>query len=157
MILPETIDAPARLLIVDEEPAVCYTLEHILCYYGYAVCSVTDGAVATARLLQEEFDLLLIERRLPGRIDGQSLIRMAAEHQPDLAIVLLTGTLDLALPCDRAEVRRYPAIDKTASAATIATCVARALAPRARQRGGPPAARAVRSSAQPALNSNSVH
>lgn len=136
MMFAKTIDAPPRLLIVDEELAICYTLQYILEYYGYAVQATTDGAAARALLLQAVFDLLLIERRLPGRIDGRSLIQIARLHQPDLAIVLLTGTLDLALPCDQAEVRSYPAIDKNASPATIATCVARTLAPRARQPGG---------------------
>ena len=133
MICTDAINTAPRLLIVDEEPAICYTLQHILDYYGYAVRATTDGTAAWSLLLQEEFDLLLIERRLPGRIDGQSLIRLAAVQQPDAVTVLLTGALDVALPRERADVRGFAAIDKTASPSAIVTCVARALAPRAEQ------------------------
>ena len=130
MTLTDTIDTP-RLLIVDDDPAICYTLQHILEYYGYAVHAAGDGVAALALLLSEQFDLVLIEPRLPGRIDGVNLMQLAAVHQPGAALVLLTGALDLALPYHRADIRRYAALDKNASPVVIASRVAISLAQRA--------------------------
>lgn len=128
--------AVPRLLIVDEAPAICATLEHILQHYGYATRAATDGVAALLLLMREPFDLLLIEPRLPGRIDGRTLIQITAIQQPGTGIMLLTGALDLALPFDRIDLRRYPALDKTASPTAIATAVALAQAPLAERQIG---------------------
>jgi DNA-binding NtrC family response regulator len=128
-------DGP-RLLIVDESPSICATLEHILQYYGYDTCATTDGVSALVVLLREQFDMLLIEPRLPGRVDGRTLIQIAVDQQPNAAIMLLTGSLDLAQPDDRIGLRRYQSIDKTASPAAIATAVALAQAPHAERQVG---------------------
>jgi DNA-binding response OmpR family regulator len=127
MTLANMIGATPRLLIVDHEPAICYTLQHILEHYGYAARAISDGAVALALLRHEPFDLVLIEPQLPGRIDGRKLIQLAAVHQPKAVIMLLTEALELALPHDRVSARRHLALDKTASPATIANSVVFAL------------------------------
>ena len=130
------IDTTPQLLIVDHEPAISYTLQHILEHYGYAARAITDGAVALALLQHEPFDLVLIEPQLPGRIDGRILIQLAAVHQPDAVIVLLSGGLELALQHDRGDVRGHLALDKTASPAAIASRVVCALAQRAQRTNG---------------------
>lgn len=125
-----TTDARPQLLIVDDEPEICFTLQYVLHDYGYSSRATTNGATALALLQQQQFDLLLLDPRLPGGIDGQNIIQLAAVHRPRMVIVLLTGALDLAIPYDRVDLRRFDALDKTALPAAIVTGVAHALAQR---------------------------
>lgn len=121
-----------HILIVDDEPAICFTLQCALEHYGYAVAAASNGAEAHARITRASFDMLLIDPRLAGRISASDLIYDAEICQPPAAILLLVGTLDFALPPARANLNRFATLAKAASPPAIATAVAIALAQRER-------------------------
>ena len=80
----------AKILVVDDEPAVRESLDEILRLEGYSVVSVENGDLAIKTLQSESFDLILLDLKMPG-MDGIDVMRLATKITPDTKIILLTG------------------------------------------------------------------
>lgn len=80
----------ARVLIVDDEPAICAALSMALEESG--LTSVTSGTAEEACLLleSEEFQLLVSDKNLPG-MSGLSLLVRARAMAPEMPVVMMTG------------------------------------------------------------------
>ncbi|WP_282755909.1 sigma-54-dependent transcriptional regulator [Desulfuromonas thiophila] len=92
----------ARLLIVDDEPALRHLLHCLLTEEGFA-CQLADSAPRALQLLrQQDFDLVLCDIRMPGG-DGLSFLRQALADDGDRGIVLMSayGDRQTALDCIR--------------------------------------------------------
>src|SRR5271157_1481169 len=59
----------AKILVIEDEPGIAFSLETDLQTEGYEVALVGDGAQAVARALAEPFDLILLDVMLPNK-DG---------------------------------------------------------------------------------------
>ena len=127
------IDTPARILVVDDEAAVLFTLDLLLQRYGYRVTTATTGSAALALLLQEPFDLFLIDLVLPG-MSGLEIAQHARAHQPDAAIILLTGSHAIGGAPIEGQIGPFACILKTASPQDVLAGVAQALEPQPRAR-----------------------
>ena len=79
-----------RLLVVDDDPGVLLTSQRWLERAGFSVNAVTSASQALAILERTATDLLLVDIRMPG-MDGFQLMALARHHQPDLAVVVMTG------------------------------------------------------------------
>ena len=62
-----------RILIVDDEKAICDLIDLNLSSAGYHCVSVQDGLEAINRIEQENFDLILLDIMLPGA-DGYDVM-----------------------------------------------------------------------------------
>jgi CheY-like chemotaxis protein len=69
---------PGRVLVVDDDAGVRYTLCAILEAGGHTVESAPDGATALRRLQAGGLDLVLTDLRMPG-LDGFGLLEALAE------------------------------------------------------------------------------
>ncbi len=79
---------PRILVVDDEEPIrelVCYTLES----EGFRADAVADGAAALSRLDAEPYDMVLLDRMLPGMQGTEVLRRIRASGR--LPVILLTA------------------------------------------------------------------
>jgi len=79
-----------RILVVEDEPTIATGLQDDLEQEGYAVEVVTDGAVAIQRILEGEFDLILLDVMLPGA-DGFTVCRKARMKGIRAPIIMLTA------------------------------------------------------------------
>lgn len=79
-----------RILLAEDDDSMRGFLERALDKAGYEVISFPDGEQAFERILQEPFSLLLTDIVMP-RMDGIELARRAAEIDPDLKIMFITG------------------------------------------------------------------
>ena len=89
-----------RVLIVDDEPAICDSLQRVLELEGFSVESVFNAATALARLQEGKTDLLLLDINLAGE-NGWDVCRQARADKPSLRVIIMTarpgqGTLALA-------------------------------------------------------------
>jgi DNA-binding NtrC family response regulator len=83
-------DPPARVLVVDDDPGVRYTLREILSSEGLLVDEAADGAEALLRYDAAPFPLVLTDLRMP-RLDGMALLRELARRTPPPRVVLITA------------------------------------------------------------------
>ncbi|MGQ9626648.1 MAG: response regulator transcription factor [Anaerolineae bacterium] len=80
----------AKILIVDDEPSICFGLEGLLSEEGYAVRSAFSGSEALRLIASEDFDAVLSDIKL-GDIDGLQVLDEVKRNSPDTVTILLTG------------------------------------------------------------------
>ena len=80
----------ARILIVEDEPAISLGLRDDLELEGYQVEVVDNGHAAVSLACAEPFDLLLLDVALPGK-SGYDVCREVRGKKPDLPIIMLTA------------------------------------------------------------------
>ncbi len=78
------------VLVIDDEPGITHLCQRLLERAGFRIRAVTAASEGVAILEQEHVDLLLVDIRMPG-LDGFQVIDLARHHQPDLAVVIMTG------------------------------------------------------------------
>jgi len=84
-----------RVLVVDDEPAICRALTTALERAGYAAIAAQSGDGALARLASEPVDVMLIDLRIPDT-RGDVVFELAAATHPHLRTQTLFMTGDLS-------------------------------------------------------------
>jgi DNA-binding response OmpR family regulator len=79
-----------RVLVIEDEPGIAFSLETDLQTEGYEVALVGDGAQAVARALEEPFDMILLDVMLPNK-DGFDICRQLRHQGLKTPIILLTA------------------------------------------------------------------
>ena len=78
------------ILIVDDEPIVRESLRDWLIISGYPVVTAEDGEQALQIIQEQDFGVVVLDLRLPGK-DGVEVLRRAQEYQPDLKGIIITA------------------------------------------------------------------
>jgi signal transduction histidine kinase len=81
-----------RVLIVDDDQEVAETLEDLLKLDGHYVGLVANGTIALEKLLNQTYDLILSDVKMPDT-DGPRLYTQLERHHPELLrrVAFLTG------------------------------------------------------------------
>jgi len=80
----------AKILVVEDEPGIVFSLQTDLETEGYQVEVVSDGAAAVPRALAGTFDLMLLDVMLPHK-DGFEICRELRHRGFKTPIILLTA------------------------------------------------------------------
>src|SRR5438093_4903860 len=80
----------ARILIVEDEPAMVAGLRDNFEYEGYEVISACDGVEGLDRALSENPDLVVLDVMMP-RMSGLDVCKQLKIKQPALPIIMLTA------------------------------------------------------------------
>jgi len=80
----------ASVLIVDDEPDMCWALDHILKESGVVSVTASSGQEALRLVQRQRFRLAFIDAKLPDA-DGLELARRIREAIPGIHIVLVSG------------------------------------------------------------------
>jgi two-component system, OmpR family, response regulator MprA len=80
----------AKVLVVDDEPAVRQALERALRMEGYDVALAEDGQQALSSLLEEPADAVILDVLMPS-VDGLEVSRRLREMGDDVPILMLTA------------------------------------------------------------------
>jgi DNA-binding response OmpR family regulator len=123
----------ANILIVDDEKAVRESLEEILKMEDYRVETVASGEEALERINEEEFNLVLLDLKMPG-IDGVEVMRQISRYAHDAKVIILTGhgTLESAIEALRLGAEDY--MLKPYESAAILDSIGRALSKNAQKK-----------------------
>jgi len=78
------------VLIVDDEPGMCWALGHILRGNGIVSVAATTGQEALRLAARERFHLAFVDAKLPDA-EGLDLARRIREANPGIRIVLVSG------------------------------------------------------------------
>ncbi len=116
----------SRVLVVDDEKAMCELLETSLGKRGFEVIWTTTAEEAMERLGAEEYGVVLTDINMPGT-NGIELCARIAAAWPDLPVVVLTsfGTFETAVAAIRAGA--YDFITKPVDLETLALALERAV------------------------------
>ncbi len=85
----------ARILIVDDEPAILRFLRAGLASQGYLVVEAENGQSALDRVLRRQADMIVLDLGLPD-LDGLEIIRRLRESGNMLPIIVLSSRHDEA-------------------------------------------------------------
>ena len=83
-----------RVLIVDDEQVVCNLLHDELTERGYLCTTVLSGDDALARLATEDFDVGLLDIRLPG-MSGMEVLSKLRSECPGTVAIMITAVNDI--------------------------------------------------------------
>ena len=84
------MQAPARVLVVDDERSMRELLSIVLRRDGYDVLIAEDGATAVELLKRERVDILITDIRMP-HMNGVDLLREAKRIAPDIVSIVMTA------------------------------------------------------------------
>jgi two-component system, OmpR family, alkaline phosphatase synthesis response regulator PhoP len=87
--------AKPRVLIVDDERNIRLTLQGALEAIGLEVEAVMQGEEALQKLTEKDYDVMILDLRLPG-MDGLAVLRQAADRFPETKVIIITayGTVE---------------------------------------------------------------
>jgi DNA-binding NtrC family response regulator len=85
--------AAARVLVVDDEPAIRQLLTRWLAKWGYSADSAATADLAMDIMAATPAHILLCDVRMPGH-DGLWLAESVQTRWPDTAIIMATGLDD---------------------------------------------------------------
>ena len=79
-----------RVLMVDDEEALCKGVKNILERHGYEVSYALNGREALGMLEKEEFPVAILDLRLPG-MDGMAILEEIKRRKKRMAIIIITA------------------------------------------------------------------
>jgi response regulator RpfG family c-di-GMP phosphodiesterase len=83
----------SRILIVNDEPAICALLTGYLKELGYASTAVGDSREALRQTQNNLLDLIITDISMPG-MDGMNLLREIKRRDDSFPVVMITGNND---------------------------------------------------------------
>jgi DNA-binding NtrC family response regulator len=79
------------ILVVDDEVDFLETLVKRLQKRNIDTVGVISGEKAIAALEKRRFDVIILDVKMPGGMDGIETLREIKRHQPPAEVILLTG------------------------------------------------------------------
>ncbi len=84
------MDKQIRVLVVDDEPKICYLIEEMLAKEGYMVDVSFSGTDALQMIKIFNYHLLITDLDMPG-IDGLELIQKVKKQNSEIRAIMVTG------------------------------------------------------------------
>src|SRR5271168_11654 len=80
----------AQILLVDDDPMVRETIQHILLAEDHEVTTAEDGREAVDRFAATNFDLVVTDIIMPEK-DGIEIIKEMRQQRSDIRILAVSG------------------------------------------------------------------
>lgn len=100
-----------RILIADDDSSVTKTIFRRLADQGYKCAVASDGNSALKELKACQFDLALLDIRMPGKSGTDVLSEMRADY-PDTAAIMITAIRDVETAINSMKAGSYDYITK---------------------------------------------
>lgn len=114
----------ARILVVDDEGAIRYSVSKTLQRIGYEVDEAASGEEALDTMGKRDYDVILTDIRMPG-LTGVELLKRIKEVSPDAIVILMTGYASLGTAVESLRLGAHDYLIKPSSSQDIRTSVAR--------------------------------
>ncbi len=79
-----------NVLIVDDEPVVCLSCQHVLSSQGYGVETSTDPVEGLRLATDRDFAAVLVDIKM-DKLNGLDFLQALRKEKPELPIVMITG------------------------------------------------------------------
>ena len=118
-------DNDIRVLVVDDERPIRFLMEKELPRAGCLVTSAESGEDALERLRTQEFDVVLMDLKMPG-IGGLEALRRVRESGASAEVVVLTGHPDVTTAIEAMKLGAYDYLTKPFKLAEVEIVLRRA-------------------------------
>ncbi len=109
--VPVPAERAIKVLLADDEEPLRRILGRELRRKGYEVIPAEDGRRALRLLAEEEFDVAILDVRMPG-VDGLSVLRSLSNEVSPPEVILLTGNATVELAVDAMKLGAYDFVTK---------------------------------------------
>jgi DNA-binding NtrC family response regulator len=108
MNISKKLSDPARLLVVDDESGIVEILCEIFSANGYETVGCTSGKEALEILMEQSFDLILTDLRMP-EMDGLELLKAVKKTEQNLVVIIMTADAEkhTVLEAEKAGARAF--------------------------------------------------
>lgn len=88
----------AKILIIDDEKSIRFTLREILEYEKYEVDEAVDGQDGIDKISSKKYDIALCDIKMP-KLDGIEVLEKAQEINPDVQFIMISahGSIETAV------------------------------------------------------------
>ncbi|WP_019949437.1 sigma-54-dependent transcriptional regulator [Hymenobacter aerophilus] len=100
-----------RLLIIDDEKAIRHTLKEILEYESYKVDEAADGPTGLDMLIQEKYDVVLCDVKMP-KMDGLEVLERARVLAPHSTFIMVSAHGNVEMAVEATKKGAYDFIQK---------------------------------------------
>ncbi len=114
------------ILIVDDEQIICDYLYEEMTERGYLCSIALDGDAALAKLAAENFDVVLLDIRLPG-MSGMEVLRKTILDHRNTATIMVTAVNDVETAVEAMKLGASDYIVKPFDMDTVDTSIRTAL------------------------------
>jgi len=108
-----------RILAVDDQRYFRELIEEMLVEGGFEVQSAASGEDALRLLQESSYDIILTDLVMPA-MDGSELVRRIKDQDPDQAVVVVTGVVDVKTAVDAMKLGADDYLIKPFDNATLA-------------------------------------
>lgn len=117
-------NSPPRVLVVDDEALIRWSLSEMLAERGYAVTEAGDGRMALAAIQNaaDPFDVVLLDYRLPDSADLRLLERVRA-LTPTARVIMITAHNSPELSKGATALGAFRVVSKPFEVESLATLV----------------------------------
>lgn len=119
-------EAKAAILVVDDDLAVRSVVARKMQAEGYDCVMAANGKEALEKADTQEFDLMLLDLKMPGPSGMEVLAQMIAEH-PDTGVVMVTAVADTDTAVEAMKAGAYDYVTKPFNLEDISMRVEKAL------------------------------
>jgi DNA-binding NtrC family response regulator len=120
-----TPDQDIRVLVVDDERSIRFLMEKELPRAGCLVTCAESGEDALGRMRAQEFDVVLMDLKMPG-IGGMEALRRIRESGTSAEVVVLTGHPDVTTAIEAMKLGAYDYLTKPFKLAEVEIVLHRA-------------------------------
>jgi DNA-binding NtrC family response regulator len=121
------LGAPGRVLLVDDQPELRRLFKRNLSRIGHEVVEGWNGRAAIELARQGSFDVVISDVRMPD-MSGLELLKALYEHDPDLPVVLCSGSPDAETASEAVAYGAFAYLMKPVPFDTMREHAARAIA-----------------------------
>ncbi|MCJ7769627.1 MAG: response regulator [Dehalococcoidales bacterium] len=114
------------ILIVDDEESIRDILCRKLQSQGYYCVVAVDGNDALWKAFMQDFDLVIMDIKMPGMSGMEVLPKMVTDH-PDICVIMLTAVSDIQTAVEAMKVGAYDYLTKPFNLDDLIMRVERAL------------------------------
>lgn len=115
-----------KLLVVDDEHLIRWSLEQNLKKQGYEVVTAGSGEDALQLVREEQPDLVLLDMQLPG-ISGMDVLGKIKEHDDDIIVIMVTANNGLGNAVNSMRLGAFDYISKPFNLDELSIVVRKAL------------------------------
>ncbi len=89
-LIERAIPGGPLVMVVDDDEGLCANVSDILSDKGYRVSVVYDGDKALSKAWENNFDVLLLDMKLPPR-NGLETLKSIRDIRPNVKVIVITG------------------------------------------------------------------